>query len=93
MIRNKMKSATIAPKINRMIGMIPDEFLTNLITNPPNTEPQGLALAAVVRKQEASGRFLSVFQNWLYIFDFSSRVRRRMLITALSLSRSSSTLV
>jgi len=38
MIRSKMKSATIATRITRMIGMMPDEFLIIFITNPPDIQ-------------------------------------------------------
>jgi len=37
MIRSKMKTATIAPKIKRMIGMMPDELLINHIINAPES--------------------------------------------------------
>jgi hypothetical protein len=37
MIRSKMKSAIIAPKIKRMIGMMPDELLINHIINAPES--------------------------------------------------------
>jgi len=37
MIRSKMKTAIIAPKIKRMIGMMPDELLINHIINAPES--------------------------------------------------------
>jgi hypothetical protein len=41
-----MKSAIIATKSKRMIGMMPDEFLISLIANPP--DPTGVLLQTLL---------------------------------------------
>lgn len=49
MIRNKMKTAIIAPRIKRTIGMMPDELLINHIINAPESSESCLLKQGVAQ--------------------------------------------
>ena len=64
MIRNKMKSTTIAPKIKRMIGMMPAESLRHVIINPPDTSRfsmQTLLLRTLFEPVKSPIRIVTIF--------------------------------